>query len=213
MNSYNHYAYGAIGSWMYQVVTGLEVDPEVPGYKHTLIQPRPGGGLSQASATLNTMYGEVASAWKLEGETFTLAVTIPANARATVRLPDASLEDVTESGQPLSGAEGITQAYQDGDVVVVEAGSGQYEFSYTAPELATQLAAANKLSTNSTLKKLFDDDAARAVLERHVPELLDIPPQRRQRVMGISLKQLAAYMPTTFTEERLNAIDEALAKL
>jgi alpha-L-rhamnosidase len=162
---------------------------------------------------LNSMYGEVASAWKLEGETFTLAVTIPANARATVRLPDASLEKVTESEQPLAGAEGISRAYQDGDVVVVEAGSGQYQFSYTAPELAAQLAAANKLSTNITLKKLFADAAARAVLAKHVPELLDIPPERRQRVMGISLKQLAAYAPTMLTEERLNAIDEALAEL
>ena len=42
MNSFNHYAYGAIGEWMYRVVAGLELDPREPGYKHVLAQPQPG---------------------------------------------------------------------------------------------------------------------------------------------------------------------------
>ena len=46
MNSFNHYAYGAIGEWMYRTMAGIEIDPKQPGYKHILIQPRPGGGLS-----------------------------------------------------------------------------------------------------------------------------------------------------------------------
>ena len=45
MNSFNHYAYGAIGEWMYRIVTGIELDEAHPGYKHVLIQPQPGGGL------------------------------------------------------------------------------------------------------------------------------------------------------------------------
>ena len=50
MNSFNHYAYGAIGEWMYRVVAGLELDPREPGYKHVLVQPQPGGGLTSAEA-------------------------------------------------------------------------------------------------------------------------------------------------------------------
>ena len=51
---FNHYAYGAIGEWMYRVVAGLELDPAEPGYKHVLVQPQPGGGLTSAEARLET---------------------------------------------------------------------------------------------------------------------------------------------------------------
>jgi len=61
MNSFNHYAYGAIGEWMYRVMAGIEIDPAEPGYKHILIQPQPGGGLTYAKASFDSMYGRVAS--------------------------------------------------------------------------------------------------------------------------------------------------------
>ena len=65
MNSFNHYAYGAIGAWMYSVVAGIDLDPAEPGYKHVLIQPQPGGGLTKASASLRSMYGEIVSSWSI----------------------------------------------------------------------------------------------------------------------------------------------------
>src|SRR5581483_5303890 len=58
MNSFNHYAYGAIGEWMYRVIAGIEIDPAEPGYKHVLIQPHPGGGLTSTKASVHSMYGE-----------------------------------------------------------------------------------------------------------------------------------------------------------
>ena len=61
MNSFNHYAYGAIGEWMYRIVTGIELDEAHPGYKHVLIQPQPGGGLTFANASVESIYGRVAS--------------------------------------------------------------------------------------------------------------------------------------------------------
>ena len=131
MNSFNHYAYGAIGEWMYRVMAGIEIDPAVPGYKHTLIQPRPGGGFTRASASHMTLYGRVSSAWKIEGRAFELAVEIPPNTTATVRLPDAPLAEVTEGGRALAAGSGIVSWRQDGPTVVVEAGSGLYRFAYT----------------------------------------------------------------------------------
>jgi alpha-L-rhamnosidase len=131
MNSFNHYAYGAIGEWMYRVMAGIELDEAAPGYKHTVIQPQPGGGFTYVKAAHETMYGKVSSAWKLQNGIFELAVEIPANTRATVRLPHAQLANVTESGQPLSEGNGITGKRQDGDSAIVEIGSGQYRFSYT----------------------------------------------------------------------------------
>jgi len=135
MNSLNHYAYGAIGEWLYRVAAGLEADPEEPGYKHIRIQPQPGGGFTYARAALNTMYGLTASAWEIVDGRFRLDVTVPPNTHATVRLPHATLAQVTESGQTLDAADGIARAFQEGEAVIVEVGSGQYRFAYDAPDL------------------------------------------------------------------------------
>ncbi|MEZ4828008.1 MAG: glycoside hydrolase family 78 protein [Bacteroidia bacterium] len=98
MNSFNHYAYGAIGDWMYQHIAGIQIDPNTPGYKKSVIRPRPGSGLTQATGKLQTMYGELSSSWKLEGGKFTLSVTIPPNTTATVFLPKTGEEEKREVG-------------------------------------------------------------------------------------------------------------------
>lgn len=55
MNSFNHYAYGAIGEWLYSHVAGIQIDPQHPGYKHTILSPHPGGGLQWVKAELLSM--------------------------------------------------------------------------------------------------------------------------------------------------------------
>ena len=127
MNSFNHYAYGAVGDWMYQVVAGIEIDPAAPGYKHILIQPQPGGGLTHVKASHASMYGKISSDWQIKDGQFSLTVEIPANTRATVRLPKASIEKLTEGGKPLPVD---IKTRQDGNVVVVDIGSGKYMFAY-----------------------------------------------------------------------------------
>ncbi|QPC84683.1 glycoside hydrolase family 78 protein [Phototrophicus methaneseepsis] len=113
MNSFNHYAYGAIGAWMYSTIAGINIDPLQPGYKHFSLSPQPGGGLAYAHATLETAYGEIVSDWKYDGNTFTYNVVVPPNTTATVTLP------VTGKGQ-LNG-----KAVQ-GQSHLLDA--GQYEF-------------------------------------------------------------------------------------
>lgn len=130
MNSFNHYAYGAIGEWMYRVMAGIEIDPAAPAYKHILIQPRPGGGFTSVKASHQTMHGRVSSAWQLRDGRFELALAIPPNTRATVRLPKAGVDKVTESGKALSQGDGIGAIRQEGESVVVEIGSGEYRFAY-----------------------------------------------------------------------------------
>jgi alpha-L-rhamnosidase len=132
MNSFNHYAYGAIGNWMVRVVAGLDIDSTAPAYKHLIVRPRPGGGLTSARAELITQYGPAASRWRLEGGLFHLAVRVPPNTSATVRLPGATLAQVTESARTVASAPGVTAAAQDDTAVVVEVGSGDYEFTYPA---------------------------------------------------------------------------------
>ena len=60
MNSFNHYAYGAIGQWMVERIAGLSPDPAHPGYKHFFVRPIVGGPLTSANAELETAYGKAA---------------------------------------------------------------------------------------------------------------------------------------------------------
>jgi alpha-L-rhamnosidase len=131
MNSFNHYAYGAIGSWLYGVVAGIQPDPETPGFKHIIIAPQPGGGLEYANASLDSLYGRISSSWKIEGEELLLAVEIPPNTSATVHLPSAKIDSVREGGQRLANTPGTSAPRQVGDNVVLKVGAGTYRFSWT----------------------------------------------------------------------------------
>ena len=130
MNSFNHYAYGAIGEWMYRVIAGIDIDPAQPGYKHALIQPHPGGGLTSTKASVHSMYGKVATSWEVKDGKMTMDVEVPANTMATLRLPGAQVEEVQENGKALSSDAGISNVRQDDGTVVLDAGSGSYEFVY-----------------------------------------------------------------------------------
>lgn len=123
MNSFNHYAYGAIGKWMYQVVAGIGIDPDQPGYKHIIINPRPGGGLSSAKASHKSMYGEIVSGWTLEGEKLTMEVEIPDNTSATLHIPGKAA-DVLLNGKGIAES-GIDFKEIKGKLVGLT-GSGNY---------------------------------------------------------------------------------------
>ena len=89
MNSFNHYAYGAVGNWLYSVVAGIQLDPQNPGYKHFFLCPQPGGGLTHARADLYCPYGKIVSDWQIEKGEFIWRIIIPANSSATVSMPGA----------------------------------------------------------------------------------------------------------------------------
>ncbi|MGW3956501.1 family 78 glycoside hydrolase catalytic domain [Streptomyces sp. NPDC004752] len=85
MTSFNHYAFGAVADWLHRTVAGLA--PAEPGYRRLLVRPLPGGGLTHADATHETPYGRAEVAWDLDGDTFTLRLTVPSAVTATVYLP------------------------------------------------------------------------------------------------------------------------------
>ncbi len=101
MNSFNHYAYGSIGAWMYNTIAGIEVDPAQPGYKHIILRPQPGGRLTSACGKLKTLYGEIVSDWKLEDGHFHWSITVPPNTSATVHIPATGT--VTLNGAAAAG--------------------------------------------------------------------------------------------------------------
>ncbi|QPH41081.1 glycoside hydrolase family 78 protein [Pedobacter endophyticus] len=98
MNSFNHYAYGAIGDWMYKNIAGINPIAAQPGYKEILIAPKPGGKLTSASGELETVYGTVKSSWTIANGVFKLDVTIPANTTAAVVLPNTAQRQAIGSG-------------------------------------------------------------------------------------------------------------------
>lgn len=127
MNSFNHYAYGAIGAWMYQRVAGIDIDEAKPGYKHIILKPLPfGSDLTHARAHLETVYGRVESSWRLEEDTLTWEIIVPPNTTATAYLPaDLSLDSLTEGGKAVSEATGIV-AESNGVLQLVP---GKYAFT------------------------------------------------------------------------------------
>ncbi|HMJ68237.1 MAG TPA: glycoside hydrolase family 78 protein [Cyclobacteriaceae bacterium] len=133
MNSFNHYAYGAIGDWMYRVVTGIDTKDEAPGYKGIVIKPTIGGGLTMASAEYTTYYGKIRSSWKVVGDRLQVDVEIPANTTATVYVPSGDVEGVTEKGVALSGSKELKVRGQEGKYTVVDLGSGIWSFSAKMP--------------------------------------------------------------------------------
>lgn len=91
MTSFNHYASGAVGDFLYRRVAGIE--PEEPGYRVFRVQPLPGGGLTYARGSVDTPYGRIVSDWTLEHCKFTLTVTVPVGTRCRMVLPDGMQAD------------------------------------------------------------------------------------------------------------------------
>ncbi len=128
MNSFNHYAYGAIGDWMYRVSAGIEIMS--PGYKHLLIQPHPSKRLTYSKATYESVYGTIASGWERAGNKIIVKVIIPANTTATVKLPVSSASTVTENGKNVSDNINFSNIRTVAENVLFEAGSGTYTFEF-----------------------------------------------------------------------------------
>lgn len=126
MTSFNHYAYGAVGDWMYRDVAGIDVDEEGAGYKKIIIRPHLGDGLSSAKATLQTNYGLASSAWRKEAKETVYTIEIPVNTSATVYLPTTNIPDIEEGGKPISSDMKILGI--EGAYTKLQVGSGKYEF-------------------------------------------------------------------------------------
>jgi alpha-L-rhamnosidase len=128
MNSFNHYAYGAVGDWMFQHLGGLQIIE--PGYRKSRIAPLIGaGGLNHAQCRLQTPYGLLACEWKLTDDKLTLVAKVPANTSAEVVIPAADTEAVREGDSSATTASGVKySAFKDGRLTL-QVGSGRYEFT------------------------------------------------------------------------------------
>ncbi len=135
MNSRNHFAFGTVARWFYEVLAGIELDPQVAGFKRFVIRPVVVGDLTWAEAEYPSMYGEIRSAWRRTDDGLVLKVTIPANTTARVYVPvprGIGKFSVTESGTPVltkaSGVAGVRFIETRDNAAVFDVAAGSYTF-------------------------------------------------------------------------------------
>jgi alpha-L-rhamnosidase len=126
MNSFNHYAYGAIGDWMYRRMAGIDNDGSSVAYKRIKIQPYLGEGFTQAGAILKTYYGVVSNSWKIDGKKLQMTTEVPVNTSAIIYVP--SKNTVTVNGKPIDESMGLKYLRTENAYTVIEAGSGKFVF-------------------------------------------------------------------------------------
>jgi alpha-L-rhamnosidase len=133
MNSFNHYAFGSAGEWMFSAIAGIDTDG--PGFRRIVIRPRPGGGLAHTKASYRSINGPIAVHWRLADGRLLLDVSIPANTTATVHVPTPDPDAVREGDLPAYRAEGVKLLRREAAAAVYLVGSGEYHFS--APTMPT----------------------------------------------------------------------------
>jgi hypothetical protein len=132
-SSQNHFMLGQLNEWFFHDLAGIQSDPRAPGFAKIIIKPALPGDLTFVKAAYNSVHGEIRSEWKREGRRVTLNAAIPANTTATIFVPSAAAETVTESGRPAAGAPGVTFLRLEAGAAVYEVGSGAYQFASDTP--------------------------------------------------------------------------------
>ncbi|QBR04932.1 rhamnosidase [Streptomyces sp. S501] len=121
MNSFNHYAYGSVGEWMYANIAGIA--PGAPGFRKVLVRPRPGGGVTRAEGRFESRYGPVTTRWRKGADGFVLEVGLPPNTTGEVWVPGG--------GRHSAGRGPAVHLRQEEGCAVFAAGPGAHRF--TAP--------------------------------------------------------------------------------
>lgn len=131
-SSQNHFMLGQINEWLFHDLAGIQADPDHPGFSHFLIKPAIVGDLTWVDASYESVHGTVRCRWERNASELNLAVTIPANTTATIRVPTSSPDQVKESDLPLSKVKGIKilqSLKSEPGALLLEVGSGSYRFS------------------------------------------------------------------------------------
>ncbi len=126
MNSFAHYAFGAVGQWLFQYVGGIDTDG--PGFRKIVLRPHLGQGLDFVNARYRSICGEIVSEWRQEDDGLRWHVVVPANVSATVYVPAAGSDAITVDGQPLEQATGVEVIRQEARYRALSATAGEYRF-------------------------------------------------------------------------------------
>lgn len=134
MNSFSHYAFGAVAEWMFSSMGGIQVAS--PGFGSVVIAPAIDGAPFQGvTSRYRSVRGEFLSAWKRAGKDFVLSVKVPVNTTAEVRLPALNAQSVREAGRPVSASLGVRLLDFSQGIARYQLSSGNYEFRSIQPPL------------------------------------------------------------------------------
>ncbi len=127
MNSLNHYAYGAIGEWMYERIAGIA--PLEAGYKSIRIAPEPRQPLTSASASVITPYGEVSSSWEIINNEFKIEVIVPPNTTANIEIPGNIQNELMLNGVSFKENPNVKLMNTNSDSFELLVKPGNYKFA------------------------------------------------------------------------------------
>lgn len=181
MNSLNHYAYGSIGSWLYEKVAGIK--KLEPGYKKIHIQPILTKGMTEVSASYESVYGTIKSAWSCRDGKIRVDVQIPVNTTAVICLPEKTEEFIV--------------------------GSGCYHYEY---EIQTNLKL-EKYTMESTLGELVAEELGRQMFDQADPEMLKDPLIKFAFSMTISELLVQAPNARPLYQSVIDALNEESRKI
>lgn len=126
--SRNHIMFGHISAWFYQALAGINLSPDVVGFKHIVIKPQRLGDITWVRAEHESMYGTIKSAWDIKGDRFTLKVAVPTNTTATVYVPCDKEQFAKEGPSTIHSGDCVRFVRLEDDCVVFEVESGTFEF-------------------------------------------------------------------------------------
>ena len=111
MNSYNHYAYGAVCQWLFEAVAGFRPDPAEPGFARIVFEPVIIPSLSPVSAHHDSIAGRIGARWTVAGDQVTYEFEVPEGSQGELVLSDR-YSDITVDGEGLPSVEGETARRQ-----------------------------------------------------------------------------------------------------
>lgn len=183
MNSFNHYAYGSVGEWMWRTLAGISPVEEAPGFRKAVIRPVPDYRTGYVDAEYASPAGTYRVKWKvLEADQVELKVGIPFDCEAVLELPYA--KDVPKK-QNLR--------------------AGYYELIYHTEEPLKKI-----LSTNISIGELMEVPEAKGMLTRMIPNLEQLPGSMLSMTLR---QVMARYGDSPEMASRFNQLDEMLKTL
>jgi alpha-L-rhamnosidase len=131
MNSFNHYAFGAVGAWMYTTSLGINADENSPGFKHFILKPEPDptGTMTFARGYYDSLYGRIESSWEYREGSICYRFVVPANTTATLYLSASNYHKMSCNGKKTSAIKSIRLLGNENDKVKFRLSSGEYIFS------------------------------------------------------------------------------------
>jgi hypothetical protein len=146
MDSLNHANFGTCTEWFYRGILGIDLLQ--PGFTRILVNPQPGGGLTSAQGSYDSIQGLITSTWQLTNNLLTLNVTVPANTTAEIHVPTTNASAITESGVPAASSSGVTYAGVSNSAAIYNVGSGNYVF--VSPYIVPVTPVLSVTATNQT---------------------------------------------------------------